>query len=429
MVAWMSLLELPHTTMHMIDQRLSFGKSIAQYACCFDARTYRSFRAVVESLILYTECTQAEFALQAGKSLAALQYFFARARWNCSQINTLRLRIIRHRSETEDRTTDLLVLDGTVSPRDKDCASEGISRVWDNCIKMTVSGYEVFGAAIVTASGITYPLTLKIYDPRKWDSVFQAWIKFLRWCLRRTKAMLVVVDRGFRNAFFLAAIIAEGRQFLVRVTVTMPVLVKAETILQKKRGRQPCFPGRQKRTVRDLLDPSAGTRTRTGTLWVLSDVIVDAWKGEVSQACSVIVFHKNGFREPMVLCSSEAAMTPEHALTLVSAYIDRWKIERVFLELKSWFQLTNYKLSTLCAIERYFMLCLVAHSLLQRKEWMFEAGSMIRSFIYFTLRKTRNIRKPTFLSLKRFYEMSRSPLVDLPSLFAEFLAKNYGFTY
>ena len=106
----------PHATMEILHPLLSVSKSIAQYSSCFDARTYRSFRAVIESLLLCTECAEAEFAANAGKSLAALQYFFAHARWSVSAINAVRLRIIRHRPETADRETDMLVLDGTVSP-------------------------------------------------------------------------------------------------------------------------------------------------------------------------------------------------------------------------------------------------------------------------------------------------------------------------
>jgi Transposase DDE domain len=414
--------------MEIISQRLSFAKSIAQYARCFDVRTYRSFRAVIESLLLLSQCTQAEFALQAGKSLAALQYFFQKAKWSVSQINALRLSVIRHRTDTADRETDMLVLDGTVSPHDKDCESEAVSRVWDNCIKKTVCGYEVFGAAIVTAEGDKYPLTLKIFDPRKWDSVFQGWIKFLRWCLRRTKAMLVVVDKGFRNSFLLAAVLAEGRQFLVRVTITIPVWVKTGKKHEKKRGRQPRFPGREKRPVQKILGHRKATKTDKGMLWIIRDAIVDAWKDEVAQSCAIIILQRTGFREPLVLCSSESGCTLERALELVGCYFRRWKIETLFLELKSWFQLTDYKLSTLCAIERYFHCCLVAHGILHGKERGLADGSPVALFVRFVLRRTRNIKQTTFLSLKCFYEMSISPLVDLASLFTLFLAKNYGIT-
>lgn len=412
--------------MEIIRQRLSFAKSIAQYAPCFDARTYRSFRAVIESLLLLSDCTQAEFAMRAKKSLAALQYFFQKARWSVAKINALRLSIIHHRTETSDRATDMLILDGTVAPRDKDCESEGISRVWDNCRKATVAGYEVFGAAIVTASGIKYPLALKVYDPRKWDSVFQAWIKFLRWCLKRTKAVLVVVDKGFRNSFLLAAILEESRQFLVRVTYTMPVWMLTKKKKEKKRGRQPRFPDREKLSVQNILDHREGIKTDKGTLWVIRDAIVDAWKDEVKQACAIIVLRRRGFREPLVLCSSESGCTIERALQLIGCYFRRWNIETTFLELKSWFQLTNNKLSTICAIERHFTLCLVAHSLLQGKERRSDRHNPITLFIRFVLRKTRNIKEITLLSLKCFYEMSISPLVDLTSLFTQFLAKNYG---
>lgn len=414
--------------MEIISQRLSFAKSIAQYAPCFDPRTYRSFRGVIESLLFLSECTQAEFALQAKKSLAALQYFFQRAKWSVSTINTLRLSIIRHRPETSDRTTDMLVLDGTASPHDKDCHSEAIARVWDNCRKATVAGYEVFGAAIVTTGGIKYPLTLKIFDVRKWESVFQAWIKFLRWCLRRTKAMLVVVDKGFRNAFLLAAILAESRQFLVRVTITMPVWTLMQEKYEKKRGRQLRFPGREKKPVQKILDHRTGMKTDKGILWIIRDVIVDAWKDEVTQSCAIIVLQRRGFREPLVLCSSEGDCTLERALELLGCYFRRWKIETTFLELKSWFQLTNYKLSTLCAIERHFHCCLVAHSLLQGQRRHLSDDDPAMLFVQFVLRRIRNIKRITFLSLKCFYEMSISPLIDLTSLFAQFLAKNYGIT-
>ena len=416
----------PHATMDRVQRSLSFSKSIAQYACCFDVRTYHSFKAVLEALLLLSDCTQAEFAMRAKKSLAALQYFFQKAHWNVSKINALRLSIIRHRTETADRATDMLILDGTVAPRDKDCQSEGISRVWDNCRKATVAGYEVFGAAIVTSSGIKYPFALKVYDPRKWDSVFQAWIKFLRWCLKRTKAMLVVVDKGFRNSFLLAAILDEGRQFLVRVTYTMPVWMLTEKKREKKRGRQPRFPDREKRSVQNILDHREGIKTSKGTLWVIRDAIIDAWKDEVTQACAIIVLRRRGFREPLVLCSSESDCTIERALQLIGCYFRRWNIETTFLELKSWFQLTNNKLSTICAIERHFTLCMVAHSLLQRKERRSDPHNPITLFIRFVLRRTRNIKEITLLSLKCFYEMSISPLVDLASLFAQFLAKNYG---
>ena len=89
-------------------------------------------------------------------------------------------------------------------------------------------------------------------------------------------------------------------------------------------------------------------------------------------------------------------------MEFVSCYFRRWKIETTFLELKSWFQLTHYKLSTLCAIERHFACCLVAHSILQGQRQRLAKGSLLALFIRFALRKIRNIRQITFLSLKCF---------------------------
>lgn len=422
------LYAFPTPLMDTLHQTLHPSKHIAHYSGFFDKRLYSSFKGVLASLLLLRQGKQADMAALCRKSPSALQHFFAKAHWCGDQLNAWRLRLLRSRKETHDRTTDILVLDGTPLAKDKDCESEGIGRVFDNRIKRTVRGYEAFGAAIVTASGITYPLRLLLHLPSKRKTLWQAWSVFLHWCLRHTKAWLVVVDRGFRNAFFLAIILCAQREFLVRATITMPVWVPAERKpSRKKRGRKKRFPNREKKSVRQALRGQPGIRCQGGMLKILPSIVVDAWKNQISRRCSVIVFHRDGFRYPLVLVHSRKDITLEEAMELLQCYFKRWKIEGCFLELKQLFQLESFKVTSIIAIERSIALCLVAHSILLALALGLPGLQVLRAFIAFALRRLRGIKRLTLQSLKLFLELSFSRLYDFTALFRQFLAKNPAF--
>lgn len=407
---------------------LSLANAIRPYAFLFDPRSFRSFKAVLDVLLMHAHGRQPEFAAKAGKSLSALQYFFRYARWCADAVNEVRISVIRRRRETQDRESDILILDGTPMEKDKDCVSEGIGKIFDNRRKGVVNGYEAFGAAVLTATGIVYPLRLMIFLPEKWLSQWHAWIVFLRWCFAHTQAWLVLVDRGFRNAALLGDILRKKREFLVRASLKMPVWLPLETKTkrgQRKHGRRKRFPNRRKKPVRSLLDHRTAVATEKGRLWLLPNVIIDAWKNEVKRCCSVIVYHQDGFRDPLVLVFSRKDISLERALELVGTYHKRWSIEQCFLELKTSFQLEGFRLTSIEAIERWFVLCLVAHSLLQHLHRSIPPDSLLARFIAWVLRTCRNIKERTILSMKIFLEMCQSNLYGLHRRLSLFLAKNY----
>lgn len=412
---------MPH--MQCLTNLLSVANAIRPYARLFDPRTCASFKAVVEVLLWHAGGRQPEFALRAKKSLSALQYFFRSAHWSADAVNTVRLSIIRHRRETLDRTSDVLILDGTPMKKDKNCQSEGVGHIYDNRQKRVVNGYEAFGAAVLTATGIVYPLRLILFLPEQWLSQWHAWKIFLSWCFCNTKAWLVVIDRGFRNSHFLSAILQKKREFLVRATHTMPVWVPFKHKEKKhQRGRKKRFPNRQKKPVQFFLTRKNAIVTTKGFLWLLPNVIVDAWKNEVKRCCSVIVYHRNGFRDPLVLIFSRKDIALAQARELVHTYHKRWTIESTFLELKTSFGLEGFRLTSIEAIERWFVLCLVAHSILQSKHIDIPSDSLLDRFIHWTLKQYRNIKERTLLNLKLFLEMCQSNLYGLQQRFAQFLA-------
>jgi len=413
----------PMPPMQSLTKLLSIANALRPYASLFDPRSFRSFKAVVEVLLYHHHGKQPEFAVKAQKSLAAIQYFFRYAHWSADEVNGMRLSVIRNRRGTEDTVDDILIFDGSPIAKDKNCKSEGISRLWDNRKKAVVTGYELLGAAILTRTGITYPLRLLLYIPEKWLSEWHAWNALLRWCVARSSAWLVVVDRGFRNSHFLAAILRRKREFLVRATITMPVWAKTQRKqTAKARGRKQRFPTREKKAVQHYCTDDTVIRTQKGKLWFLPNVIVDAWKNEVGRCCSVIVYHQNGFRDPLVIVFSRKDITMEKALELVGIYHKRWKIETCFLELKTSFQLEGFRLTSIDAIEKWLCVCLVAHSVLQAMHHAMQPDAALARFIAYILKKRRNIKERTLLNLKIFLEMCHSTLYGLMREFSYFLA-------
>lgn len=228
--------------MPIIPKLKNIANALSQYRICFDIRTFRSFKAVIQSLIFFRNQKQADFAAMAKKSVAAMQYFFDQAQWNVELVNEIRLRIMRNKDETADREEDDLIMDGTPFEKNEDCESEGVGRIFDNRVKRTVNGYEAFGAA-VRGRGATYPLGLKTYQAEKWKSIWQAWIDFLKWCLERTKSKLVIVDRGFRNGYFLQTILEAKRNFLVRAQQDLVMwVVSKKNGKKRKEGDSQGFP-------------------------------------------------------------------------------------------------------------------------------------------------------------------------------------------
>jgi hypothetical protein len=170
--------------------------------------------------------------------------------------------------------------------------------------------------------------------------------------------------------------------------------------------------------------------TKRGKFWMFNHVIVDAWKNQFESECTVIIFHQNGFKEPLILVFSQGEVSLDEALNLLQKYYGRWNIEDLFLELKCYFQIEDFKLTTIHGISRYLMLCIVAHGFLQIEQIMLTEDSLLCRFIQFVLKKKRNIKPRklfpylTLESLKLFYEMIPLPIYDLKALFRLFLASN-----
>ena len=370
----------------------NFKQQIKHFSEMFDKRTYKTFQAVVDGIAKMKTWTQADLASVSEKTLRQIQYFFDKAKWSFAKLNEFRLRFVRNKADFTDRKSDFVALDGSTMKKDSD-ASFGnlVGYVYSTKDKKSVNGFHLYGASIQTKTGRKYILDFMLFFKEKWLSEFDAWISFATKVAKKSKAWILVLDRGFRNRSLLNHIYHKlKRMFLVRLSVTQHVISKG----QKK-----------SKNIKSFLSDKDARPLEKGKIWIIENVIIKAWKEVFQEPVTVVVYHGNGFKNPMVICISQAKMTPAEAISFVQMYFRRWKIEQLFKELKSYFRFEKFKVLSLKAIKKYLYIAILVHSLFTTKEAEIENIPILEKVFLCILKAKRNIHEITAIGLKLVLEM------------------------
>lgn len=395
-------------TPFFMKQTINFRQQIKHFKRIFDVRTYGNFVAVVEGMMKLREWKQADLALVGEKTLRQIQYFFEKAVWSARSLNEFRLRFLRNKPDFRDRKTDFVVGDGSVLEKDKDASFSFLTEsVYSNLEGKVVKGIKLFGASVHTKQGVKYIFDFFLYFKGKWKSEWEAWMYFLALIAKKTTALLFVFDRGFRNQYLLKYIFKDlKRLFLIRIDPAQHIYVLASK-RARKRKKIPRYsiPDRISKRLDYFLNQESAITLENGKLWILNEVIVKAWIGEFREEVSVIVFHRNGFKNPLVICISVPKLTLEEALDYLETYFRRWGIEQLFKELKSWFCFEKFKTISLESIEKYLAMVIFVHSLLTQVKEQIEHVPKLKEAIQSFLKKVRNITVFTMIGFKLFLEI------------------------
>jgi len=387
-----------------------FAHFLKSFSGLFSKPTYSTFKNTVESMVKLSDYTQADLASFSGKTLRQIQYFFSESIWCHKQLNQARLNWLRNRKLFRDRVTDDLILDGSVVKKDKDAKFSGLACfMYSNLAKEVVNGLMILGTSVRTKEGRCYLPDVKLFLKGEWKSEWEAWMSFANRVAKMAKGRLWILDRGFRNQYFLAHILSLKRLFLVRVSLSLNVLLAVKSgqvkpIKKRRYGRQKHFPNRKLASAKKWIAGHRPISCENGKLWIIPHAIVNAWRTEIKTECTVIVFHRNGFRHPLLLVYSNSEVNTEKALELVGRYIGRWSIETLFKEAKSWFCLSDFRITSLTGIYRFLHMAIFTHSLLTVLLKTLQTSSLISKLIAFVLQRSRNIYECMIIGLKLFYE-------------------------
>lgn len=370
----------------------NFRQQIKHFSEMFDKRTYQTFQAVVDGIARMKNWTQADLACLSEKTLRQVQYFFDQAKWSFKKLNEFRLKFVRNKPDFRDRKSDFVALDGSTMKKDDD-ANFGNLVGYEYSTKegKVVNGFHLYGASVQTKTGRKYILDFMLFFKSKWLSEFDAWKSFAGTVATKSKAWILVLDRGFRNRSLINHIYhVLKRMFLVRLSATQHVIREG----QKK-----------SKSIQSFLADKDSIRLEKGKIWIIENVVIKAWKAVFKDPVTVIVYHGNGFRNPMVICVSQAKMTLDEAMFFVQMYFRRWKIEQLFKELKSYFRFEKFKVLSLEAIKKYLYIAILVHSLFTAKETEIENIPILEKVFLCILKAKRNILEITAIGVKIVLEM------------------------
>jgi hypothetical protein len=395
-----------------------------------DKRTYDTFKAIASWILYLKNWKQWDLANVWSKKLNQIQYFFYKAEWNSALINAFRINWIRNViSWCSDKKSDICILDWTIITKNNKSNFSGFANwFFSNRDKKVVNGLEVFWASIYTKTRIKYMLDLSIFfkkntlnskDKRKWSLVNEARRKFIAKVLSNTKSWLVVLDSGFKWPNTCKRIFQVfKRHFLVRISESQ--------IFFDEKGK--------KFKIGNLLTEANATYFDNWKIWVFRNVYFKSWIEKwVKIPVTIIVYHKNWARNPMVLATSAslkdvynnmirekwdpswedkvnnnlAILWEENRIYMcfVGLYRKRWSIEECFKELKSYLCFENFKVLSHESIMKYFHVVLVVHTLLTIMTYSLYCDKKSFDFVLWYLKEKRNIKGITIVWVKLFIEM------------------------
>lgn len=370
----------------------NFKQQIKHFSKMFDQRSYETFQVVVDGISKLKSWKQADLACVSEKTLRQIQYFFDKAKWSFEKLNEFRLTFVRNKPNFRDRKSDFVALDGSTMKKDSDASfSNLVGYVYSTKDGKSVNGFHLYGASVQTKTGRKYILDFMLFFKSKWLSEFDAWISFATKVAAKSRAWILVLDRGFRNRSLLNHIYHKlKRMFLLRLSATQHVL---------------CEKQKKSKSIQSFLKDKSAIQLEKGKMWIIENVRIKAWVEVFKEPITVIVYRGNGFKNPLVICVSQAKMSQEEATSFVQMYFRRWKIEQLFKELKSYFRFEKFKVLSLEAIKKYLYVAILVHSLFAAKESEIENIPILQKVFLCILKAKRNIEEITAIGIKLVLEM------------------------
>lgn len=373
---------------------LSIRKHLAPYRKYFTKPLFETCTSFLETCIGEKDHAFAAVALRAKKSISGISYFFTQGVWDHRELQRQRVKTIETHHDLKPRGDDICIVDETCAAKEGQ-TFEKLDFVHDGRDGKIKKGYHLLGLLIVNPKrGIRYvldilPLTTKHTN---FKSIWRSWMRLIQRNLGHIKAKIFVFDAGFRNQYLLRCVRNAGKHFVIRVLATMLLTTSAGKI-----------------KLEILRKHAKRHRVRMHGIgvvefWALSGVM-HAWKKEIPETVFVLMARRQGFRNPLILATSQKLETLEAMAACYGQYLARWSIELSFKELKYDLSLEDFRVRSLKAIARWIALTVLAHTLLTLILGSVRKKPLLFARLLDILKKARKIRDVLLIGLKKVYEM------------------------
>ena len=381
-----------------IPQKLSLRKQLAFLKNCFTRPSFENLVGVVRSSLKHTRAGNlSRMADDIKKCVSTVSYFFNKATWSIRNVrHSLRTRLLTSKF-TKIEEGDIATIDES-SISKKGETFQFVGETWDNAEKEKHDGYTLMACAIVsTKKKIRFVFDEILYSNS--DPAFKSMPRYVLWLLRRlfqwTSILTVVFDCGFRNQYVIEYILKNKKNFIIRATTDMVVWDE----MKEQRSE---FVNIKKMKGSHHQGFVVNKQRGWSVTWYAG--IINAWNALVKTPLTVLVIRRPSFRRPMILVTNLEVTDEQDALSIYETYLNRWKIEILFQDIKA-LGLETFRVRSKRAIAKYVTVVILLHSLLTLQLAWARSVQRFSVSVQILLKAKRKITELLFGGIKILYEM------------------------
>ena len=365
--------------MGIFDFNIPFiNKFLKNFKELLSKKQFKIFSLAVYSLLKeYNRNSLQSMAGKANCDYQAFQYFFSEARWSHDKLNTKRLEVLHNQRTTASTSSGVLVIDDTSAPKPYAKATEGAR--YQHCPSLKRQAVcNVAVASAFSSPSKYFPVNLKFYKTQdefkygKYDDNFKSKLDLAEELVKdaldkKIKFKSVVMDSWYTSNNLLRFLDSRKLTFVADLKPNRLVLfyhpeerrhcwIQQDELVRLVRSYyphklKPVKVAHSNGYKRSFLGYSFKTRLKDCPIKLRAVLLFGDFCDEDSKS------------EHLLITNDLISYMP----TVASQYSLRWGIERIFKELKDIFYFDQYQVRHKRQIERYWMLCFVAWSLVYWK--------------------------------------------------------------
>ena len=350
------------------------NKFLANFKELFSKKQFYVFGLAVYSLLCeYKRNCLFDMADNVKLDYQAFQYFFSESRWRLDELNNKRLKVIENQRTTKSTDDGVLAIDDTSVPKPYAKDTEGARNQHCSSLDRT-EVCNVTVQSVFSSKAKYFPINLKFYMPEgefprgKKDYRFKSKLTLAKELVddaisKNIKFGYVCVDSWYTSNDFIEFIDSKGLKLVAELRPDRLIYFYHPV------KRRHCFIKQDElvKLIRSFyphkLKPVSVSHPNGYRRKFLSYSFKSELKGLSVKVKVVVLFgsftDKDSKEIHTLIINDLNAYIP----TIVSKYRLRWGIERVFKELKDVFCFDQYQLRHRKQIERYWILCFIAWSL------------------------------------------------------------------
>lgn len=350
------------------------NKFLSNFKELFSKKQFTFFSLAIYSLFgEYKRNCLYSMAINVKADYQAFQYFFSESRWKLDELNNKRLYIIQNQRTTSSTNDGVLVIDDTSVPKPYAKNTEGAH--YQHC--PSLKREEICNVTVMSAFSSKskyFPINFKFYQPAsefrlgKDDYKFKSKISLAEELIndaiaKNIKFSHICFDSWYASDNFIESIDSEGLKFISEarpnrlINFYHPInkrhcFIKQDELVKLIRSHyrhklRPVKISHPNGYRRSFLCYSFKSHLKDSPIKVRIIVLFGDFLDEDSKSIHILITNDLNSYIP----------------TICSNYTLRWNIERIFKELKDVFAFDQYQVRHKKQIQRYWMMCFLAWSL------------------------------------------------------------------